>query len=91
MATSTTATSSILADTAFAGVASPSSARKVQNTTATARRDAKPYQQNLLSRLLATLIEARQRQAEREVARYLATTGGKFTDQVEREIQRRLM
>ena len=81
----------ILADTAFTGVSTQGTARKVQSTTATSRRDAKPYRQNLLSRLFARLIEARQRQAERDVARYLATTGGKFTDQVEREIQRRLM
>jgi hypothetical protein len=37
------------------------------------------------------LIESRQRQAEYEVARYLDGIGGKFTDEVEREIERRLM
>jgi len=31
------------------------------------------------------------RQAEREVARYLADTGGKFTDETEREIERRFL
>ena len=31
------------------------------------------------------------RQAEREVARYLADTGGKFTDEAEREIERRFL
>ena len=56
-----------------------------------ARDRARTYRQNPLSRLLAMLVAARQRQAEREIARYLATTGGKFTDQVEREITRRLI
>ena len=36
--------------------------------------------QGLLNRLFAALIMARQRQARREIARYLATTGGKMTD-----------
>jgi hypothetical protein len=49
-----------------------------------------PPRQSLLNRLFAALIMARQRQAERDVARYIATTGGKFTDAVEREIARRL-
>ena len=33
---------------------------------------------------------ARQRQADAEIARYLAMTGGKLTDSAEREISRRL-
>ncbi len=48
------------------------------------------YRQGLLGRLIAKMIIARQYAAEREVARYLATTGGKMTDSIEREIQRRL-
>jgi hypothetical protein len=45
----------------------------------------------LFSRLLAALMESRQRQADREIARYLAGTGGKFTDETEREIERRFL
>ena len=37
------------------------------------------------------LPEAHRHQAEYEVARYLESTGGKFTDEAEREIERRLM
>ena len=37
------------------------------------------------------LSEARQVQTEREIERYLESTGGKFTDEAEREIARRLM
>jgi len=55
------------------------------------RREAFPPKRSLLDRLLAAMTAARQRDAEREVARYLETTGGKFTDQVEREVERRLL
>jgi len=44
---------------------------------------------SLLRRFFDAIIEARQHQAEREVARFLATRT-KFTDEVEREIERRL-
>jgi hypothetical protein len=40
--------------------------------------------------MAARIMIARQRHAEAEIARYLATTGGKFTDGVEREILQRL-
>ena len=41
-------------------------------------------------RWLATaMMESRRRQAEREIARYLAN--GKFTDETEREIERRFL
>jgi hypothetical protein len=40
-------------------------------------------------RLLDAMRESRAREAEREVGRYLATHGGKFTDEAEREIERR--
>ncbi|MBI5912442.1 MAG: hypothetical protein HY848_21135 [Betaproteobacteria bacterium] len=35
------------------------------------------------------LIEARQRQVEHAIGRYLESTGGKLTDEAEREIERR--
>jgi hypothetical protein len=37
------------------------------------------------------LSEARLVQTEREIERYLESTGGKFTDEAEREIERRLL
>ncbi|MFA6264370.1 MAG: hypothetical protein WC670_01465 [Pseudolabrys sp.] len=43
------------------------------------------------ARVLDSLMAARMRQAEREVARYIAETGGKFTDESEREIERRFL
>jgi len=53
---------------------------------------AAPAKRGLFSRLIDTLMEARARQVDREVARYLIeNTGGKFTDQAEREIERRFL
>lgn len=45
----------------------------------------------LFSRFYTALMAARLRAAEREVARYLRDTGGKFTDEAEREIERRFL
>ncbi|MDP2408899.1 MAG: hypothetical protein Q8M26_01300 [Pseudolabrys sp.] len=45
----------------------------------------------LFARLFLAMQAARMRQAEREVARYLSDTGGKFTDEAEREIERRFL
>ena len=45
----------------------------------------------ILARMLYGLMASRMRQAEREVARYITETGGKFTDESEREIERRFL
>jgi len=45
----------------------------------------------LLRRLLVAAQEARMRQAEREIALYLTRTGGKFTDEAERQIERQFL
>jgi hypothetical protein len=45
----------------------------------------------LFGRLLDAMMATRLRQAEREVTRYLAGSGGKFTDEAEREIERRFL
>lgn len=39
---------------------------------------------------MRALTASRQKQADREIARFLARSGGKFTDEAEREIERRL-
>jgi hypothetical protein len=47
---------------------------------------------SLVTRLVDALIAARARQVDREVAHYLTdNVGGKFTDQAEREIERRFL
>ena len=45
----------------------------------------------LMSRLLDAMMAARMRQAEREIAAYLERGGGRFTDETEREIERRFL
>ena len=43
-----------------------------------------------LTRLFGSMIESRQRHADRVVAQYLAVHGDKFTDDAERQIERLL-
>ena len=45
----------------------------------------------LFRRVLDAMMASRQRQAEREIALYLADSDGKFTDETEREIERRFL
>jgi hypothetical protein len=44
-----------------------------------------------LRRLFEAIEQANMRKAEREIARYLSRRGGKFTDEAEREIERRFL
>jgi hypothetical protein len=48
-------------------------------------------ERGLFSRLIEAMMASRQRQVEREIARYLMGSGGKFTDGTEREIERRFL
>jgi tRNA A-37 threonylcarbamoyl transferase component Bud32 len=50
-----------------------------------------PVTPGVWRRLFNAMIEARQRQVDREIARYLRSYGGKFTDQAEREIEERIL
>jgi hypothetical protein len=52
---------------------------------------AKVAKPNLIRRLYAAVIASRQRRAEREIAQYLARSGLKFTDAVERDVERRFL
>jgi hypothetical protein len=45
----------------------------------------------LLRRLLDTIEASRQRQVDREIARYIHDNGGRLTDTIEREIERRFL
>jgi hypothetical protein len=56
---------------------------------ADAAADTKPARRPFLARLLDAIVATQQRRAEREIGRYLATRGP-LTDDVEREIMRRL-
>ena len=44
-----------------------------------------------LARFMASLMATRRREAEREIARYVDGCGEKFTDETEREIERRFL
>jgi hypothetical protein len=45
----------------------------------------------LLQRFFHAMMASRQRQADREIARYIRNNGGKLTDHVERELERRFL
>ncbi len=45
----------------------------------------------LLRRIFHALFESRQRQADREIARFVARSGGRFTDDMERRMTERLL
>lgn len=49
-----------------------------------------PLRKPFWRRLFDALMESQQRRAEREIARYLASHGGLLTDDMEREMMRRL-
>lgn len=46
---------------------------------------------SVLRRLLDAIEQANMQRAEREIARYLNSHGRKFTDEAEREIERRFL
>ena len=48
-------------------------------------------QRNFFVRLLEAIERANMRRAEHEIARYLRVSGGKLTDDLEREIERRFL
>ncbi len=54
-------------------------------------RSARPDRQPLIQMLMQRMIQARQRHADRVVARYLQDSGWKFTDSAERSIERTLI
>jgi hypothetical protein len=52
---------------------------------------AQPAKRGPLGRLLDAIEQANMRKAEREIARFLGGPGAKFTDESEREIERRYL
>jgi hypothetical protein len=55
------------------------------------QKTARLPQRNWLNRLLHFIEGANMRRAEAEIAKYLESTGGKFTDSTEREIEQRFL
>jgi len=50
----------------------------------------RPARKSIWRRVANSFVEAQQRRAAREIARYLASHGGLMTDGMERELMRRL-
>lgn len=48
-------------------------------------------QRSLFRRMMDAIEQSNMRRAEREIARYLRTSGTQFTDDAEREIERRFL
>jgi hypothetical protein len=70
-------------------VTSATSGRDLGYSDATA---AKPFSvRELLRRMLDAMIDARRRQVDRDISRFLRNNGGKLTDDIEREIDRRFL
>ena len=55
-----------------------------------AKRDTRLEKSGLLWRIVDAMFESRQRQSEREVESYIARSGGRLTDDLERRMMRRL-
>ena len=51
----------------------------------------RPVRTGWLGRVLFAMQAARMRQAEREIARFIEVKGGRMTDDLERQIERRFV
>jgi len=60
-------------------------------TFAFRQKAARAPKRSLLSRVFHYIDEANRRRADREIARYMDSNGGKFTDTTEREIEKRYL
>jgi hypothetical protein len=58
---------------------------------ASTRSNAVANKAGVLRRIFDAIFESRQKQAERDIARFLARSGGHFTDDIEREMTQRLL
>jgi hypothetical protein len=55
------------------------------------RSDPVASKAGVLRRFFDAIIESRQKQADRDIARFLARSGGRLTDDIEREMTQRLL
>ena len=49
------------------------------------------HKAGLLRRVVRAMVESRQRQTDREIARFLAQSGGRLTDDMERRLTQHLL
>jgi hypothetical protein len=64
--------------------------REIAFTKNSVRSNA-PTRRGVWRRFLDAIIASRQRHADYEIARFLGTHGGRLTDEIEREIERRFL
>jgi hypothetical protein len=62
-----------------------------RDKAATTRSNAVTNRAGILRRIFDAIIESRQKQADRDIARFLARSGGRLTDDMEREMPQRLV
>jgi hypothetical protein len=58
---------------------------------ASARSNAVANKAGILRRIFDAIFESRQKQVDRDIARFLARSGGRLTDDIEREMTQRLL
>jgi hypothetical protein len=58
---------------------------------AAAQSDAVANKPGVLRRIFDSIFESRQKQADRDIAAFVVQRGGRITDELEREMTRRLM
>jgi hypothetical protein len=64
---------------------------RFRDNAATTRSDAVASKAGILRRIVDAIVETRQKQADRDIARFLARSGGRLTDDMEREMTQRLL
>ena len=62
-----------------------------RDKASTPRSDAVASKAGVLRRIFDAIIEPRHKQADRDIARLLARSGGRLTDDIEREMTQRLL
>jgi hypothetical protein len=58
---------------------------------ASTRSNAGANKAGVLRRIFDAIFESRHKQADRDIARFLARSGGRLTDEIEREMTQRLL
>jgi hypothetical protein len=58
--------------------------------TAAGQRDSSPKRSGFLRRIFDAINASRQRHADLEIGRFIAKSGGRLTDDIERRLMRRL-
>jgi hypothetical protein len=72
-------------------IATPDLVSRTVMTTGETLSNGGPNKAGILLRIFNSIFESRRKQAERHIADYLARSGGRLTDNVEREMMQRLL